>query len=460
MPADTAALPAPAPASTASWPSPWAWVLRAAGLVFSFECALLLMLFAGIYKADPRFAWLPVDPTALFFGLSVIAGIHVALRRGLRARQAALALVWLAAAFAGWALLSLLWTPGHIYAYSKALYTATLLLWPLAGCALIIAPEPARYRRFFLLLLLLSVWVAAETAVAFAANAAAGHLTFFVNALSGTYLSLGRAIGPGLIVLLTFGLYIERRLWLRLPLLGLAALFLLLLLSIGGRGPFIAALLAALAVIMLGLRFSLGHSAPRLLVQYLLVLLVAGVLLAAAARAPQLGISEMPATLRRLALLSEMGLTRNSRIEHFRNTWNGLDAGTPAGYGVGSWPVVLGYGDFRGYPHNIFLEILFELGLPGLLLFVAMLWVALRGSFPLSLLRGRPYALLALGLFLGAFLNAQVSGDLNDNRWLFACLGLLMLTGGGLGAGEPAQSQPNEPAAALVGSRDRGQRES
>ena len=270
--------------------------------------------------------------------------------------------------------------------------------------------------------------MAAESAFAFAANAAAGHLTFFVNVLSGTYLSLGRAIGPGVVVLLTFGLLIERRAWLRLPLLGFSAMFLLLLIFIGGRGPFVAAFLAALAVVVLGARPRLGRTAPRLLAQYLAVLLIAGLLLVAAARSPRLGADEMPATLRRLQLLSQTGLTRSSRFEHYLDTWNRLDAGTLAGYGVGSWPLVLGYGDFRSYPHNIFLEILFEFGLPGLALFCAMLCVALRGAFPLGGLCQRPYAVLALGLFIGAFLNAQVSGDLNDNRWLFACLGLLMLT--------------------------------
>ena len=36
-------------------------------------------------------------------------------------------------------------------------------------------------------------------------------------------------------------------------------------------------------------------------------------------------------------------------------------------------------------------------------------------------------ALLALALFFNAFINASVSGDLNDNRWLFATLGLLLV---------------------------------
>ena len=35
--------------------------------IVSFETTLVLYLFASLYKGDPRFAWIPIDPTAMFF---------------------------------------------------------------------------------------------------------------------------------------------------------------------------------------------------------------------------------------------------------------------------------------------------------------------------------------------------------------------------------------------------------
>jgi len=46
---------------------------RAYGYLLSFETTLVMLLFAGIYKDDPRFAWMPVDVTAVFFVLSLSA---------------------------------------------------------------------------------------------------------------------------------------------------------------------------------------------------------------------------------------------------------------------------------------------------------------------------------------------------------------------------------------------------
>ena len=39
--------------------------------VFSFEVVFVLFIFAGLYKADPRLAWFPVDLTLLLFIVSV-----------------------------------------------------------------------------------------------------------------------------------------------------------------------------------------------------------------------------------------------------------------------------------------------------------------------------------------------------------------------------------------------------
>jgi O-antigen ligase len=427
-------------------PTRWPLYLRTAvGTVISFEAALILFLFAGVYKADPRFAWLPVDITALFFVLSLLAGAYIIWTRGILVRRFAAVLLWLYGALFAYALLSTLWSPSVFYAHSKTLYLATLVFWPLAGTALIIAPERARYRRFFLLLLLFTGWVAVESALAFWLNTASGAVSALVEVLSGTYLSLSRVVAPGFLVLAAYALLIARKHWQR-GLLGLlCVLFLAVLLVIGGRAPLIAAVLSGL-ILLSGLKPRLGRTPQRLLIQ--LALLAAAVLIMVAGwQSLPSSIHEQPATLRRISLLVSQGIEQNRRIQHYQQTLYYLDNNPLFGQGIGSWPVVVGYGDVRAYPHDIFLELLFELGVIGLCIFLAMLLVGLLSLPPWARLRRSPYLLLAVSLFVYALINASVSGDLNDNRLLFAALGLLLIPGAAPSSRNSAQ--PSLPVQAV-----------
>lgn len=400
----------------------------ALGFIFSFEAALVLFLFAGVYKDEPFLAWLPVDVTAGFFALSVVAGLYLVWKRGFVSVRYSAQLVWLYGTLAAWALLSLLWSPSSIYAHDKALYICTLVFWPLAACALIIAPERVRYRRFFLLVLAFSGWVAMQSLAFIVSNTLAGRGFVFVEALSGTYLSLGRVVGSGLVILAAWAMYIERCNWMRLLLAGLALCYLALLLVMGGRAPLIATVLAGL-VLLIGMRPRLGRTPRQLLVQLFIVIAVCmiavGVYQAVAGRP----IYELPSAITRMSALLEDGIQSNRRFYHYSQTLHYVDNNPWLGQGIGSWPVVVGYGDVRAFPHNILLEIWFELGLPGLMLFGALVATALAALMPWRRLRASPMALLALALFVSASINASVSGDLNDNRLLFATLGLLLLAG-------------------------------
>jgi len=88
------------------------------------------------------------------------------------------------------------------------------------------------------------------------------------------------------------------------------------------------------------------------------------------------------------------------------------------GYGLGSYSILLGEGEGRGYPHNMILEIWFETGLIGALLFSFFLIQVLRNHFSTN-----PFVWFVLFLFL----NAMKSSSLVDLRLLFGFLALLGL---------------------------------
>ena len=97
------------------------------------------------------------------------------------------------------------------------------------------------------------------------------------------------------------------------------------------------------------------------------------------------------------------------------------------GHGMGAWPVLHFQGDFRAYPHNLILEIMVEFGLCGLGLFVWLLIAAARGLGPVARIASDPLRVIVLMVAVGAMANAMVSGDIPDNRFLFASLGLMLL---------------------------------
>jgi O-antigen ligase len=239
-------------------------------------------------------------------------------------------------------------------------------------------------------------------------------------------------------------MYIERRNWLRLLLGGLAMCYLALLLVIGGRAPLIAAVMAGL-VLLIGTRPRLGRTPRQLLVQILAVIAACMIAVGIYQAAEDRPVWELPSAVARMSALVEDGIQSNRRFYHYSQTLHYVDNNPWLGQGIGSWPVVVGYGDVRAFPHNILLEIWFELGLPGLLLFGALVATALAVLAPWRRLRASPMALLALALFISAAINASVSGDLNDNRLLFATLGLLLLASTDYRQQNAEQAAANKP---------------
>jgi O-antigen ligase len=90
------------------------------------------------------------------------------------------------------------------------------------------------------------------------------------------------------------------------------------------------------------------------------------------------------------------------------------------GYGFGSFGYEYTKVDERSYPHNMILEILFELGAIGILIYGLLIAVILK-----RLIDTREFVPWALFLFL--FLNSLKSLSLSDSRILFGFFAILIL---------------------------------
>jgi O-antigen ligase len=382
--------------------------------------AFVLYLFAGRYKNDPRFAWVPIDLTVLFLLISVAAGAWVLYKRRFRFRRQSLTLTGLFAAFIAYTMFSYFWTPSTVYATEKLGYLSVLTLWPFLACTLIIGYDVERFRRFALVLTGLSIWFVVETFIAFALSTTPGQQ---VNALGIKYLGLGRVIGPAAIILITYSTMIARRGLSRVLALFIFGVYIITLLLLGGRGPFLATVTPLLLLFYYGIEvrvFQGKVQVRRYLVPFL------GLVIVGISFAVSFGSAEMFSTIKRLALLfGSLGDSANVRLQMYGDAIDIWAQHPVFGAGIGAWPVLAGWGDHRMYPHNMILEILSEFGFTGFLLWVAPFSYALWRFFQDSDPRHNPWALLALMLLTNAFVNAMVTGDLTDNRVLFAFLGFM-----------------------------------
>lgn len=394
-----------------------------AAAICSFETFYLLFLMAGRYKGDPRFQWITerfsLDITAMFLALSGAAGAIVLLGSGYRLPRRAVPFILASSALFGYLLLTVLWSPGDCYAHTKALQIGVLTVWTTAGAALVIASQRRRLERFFFLFMIFAVWLAIESLVA-SEQGDGGS----VEALGGHYLGLGRVIGPAALVTLGYGLFLARDPLARTAAFAAAAAFCFVLLILGGRMPLLATIAGGLVPLLTAAGAARSAHRERAMWTYL------GLSAAAAAAVACLAYSDdMPQTLRRMSELfsSDWGHSSYARSQYYPAAIEYWWQRPLLGHGMGAWPLLHFQGDFRAYPHNIILEILVEFGLVGLLLFIWLLAAAARSLGSLQRIAADPLRIIVLMVAVNALANAMVSGDLPDNRFLFASLGLMLL---------------------------------
>jgi O-antigen ligase len=385
-----------------------------AGL-FSFEVAFLLFIFAGRYKGDPRLSWVPVDITLLFLLLSFAAAIWIILVPAkLRLFRPGLVVTFGLLLFLAWMVVSAAWTPSRVYGTRKAMELATLCLWAGLGPALIISPSAVRFRRFCYAAMIFAATLAAEGLYNY-------MLVGVVYGDTDNYLGLGRVAGFASAVVLA-GLS-SRNPWRRNLLLWLLlALLAFVLWTAGGRGPFFA-FLATVLVMLLGMvRLSAGTVRRRVAMSFLGLLIGVGIVVAS--------VGPESRTLARLTVLfthETGGGSAGERLIFYKGAIDIASTAPLMGHGVGSWPVMMGFGDVLSYPHNIFLEILAEGGVIGLLLFLLAVSIGLWHLFSNRAVSvfSDPVRLTVLLMFVNTFMNAQFSGDLSANRLLWCTIGLM-----------------------------------
>ncbi|WP_157843061.1 O-antigen ligase family protein [Bacillus sp. FJAT-44742] len=379
---------------------------------FSFELFFALFILSGRFKGSEYLQWVPIDLTAFFFILSCIIMIFVFYKSTFEFSKQRLLFLSIFIVFIFYSVLSLFWSLSTDYALEKILHLGTLTLFAFVGSCFVISTNYFRYRKFIMLLLLFSLFISIQTII-FLFNSPNSS----VEILGNNHINIGRILGMGAIVTLSILLFKQSNKKQRLVLWFLFLLQISPILYIGSRGPLISLLL----VVAL---FALWKCFHRKRIKKSFIISSSFVLTSIIVILPFIDINfvNLQAVNRLFGIVSSFQSgdsgSASTRLDFYNHALIAWTNNIFVGNGIGSWPVLYGFGDVNYYPHNILLEILTELGLIGLVIFFIFI------SFPVLIRRKVRINKIAFSLFLFYLFNAMFTGDLNDNRLLFAFLGM------------------------------------
>jgi O-antigen ligase len=394
----------------------------------SLEFLFVAFLFGGSYKMNPLLR--PINSSADLTLVAALAGIGCAaftmvLRPPLLHTKIQLYIA-LYLAFLAWALLSYALNPTGDYAMLKIQKFGVMCTWALV-CPLFFMTDQERVNRFFRLLVAMALFAGLTALISGAREGTAKNLGMFGAAAD--YQALGNTCGWGLIVLLANLAFADKYRHQLAFAVGAALLGLTLFLS-GARQSAVGALLGATFIIFLAPKGrNLFHKAKGLFVA-LLCIAVAGIGLKMMVL-PDMHMEK--AESRILALVSvgqEEGWdpskeNRPKLLEAALQQWQESPI-TGGGFGSYAEFAMTNYASEVRWPHNLFLELLCELGIIGfglgffLLLIPFWTWLQNRNLF------ADRFGATIMALLIFETFCAMVSRDLPDDRGVFVFAGMVM----------------------------------
>jgi O-antigen ligase len=403
------------------------------GIVF-----FAFFLFAGHIKLLPQLSFIQskVDLTVLLFFLSTLLGLQNFLAskgKGFAVGKMGKVIFGIYLLFCLWLIIGLFYTPSQVYGYTKVFRFVILTTWATVGGFFLMRNTQSLF-FFFWIIFIFSLAMTIDALIKLPTLNPYSHLSAFAT----SYIGVGRDLGLGIIALLFIILPKTSGRLAKVLLVLVLLMQLFVLIRSAARGPIIA-LLITIVVFALAWIYRTARI-PRKLSQLLVVL--SSLLLVMLSIFPILekyqDIVEsiyLYQPIRRFNLLEEASgesfAIRKGFI--FEKAPELINRSPILGHGPGSFPIYTGMGDVRGYPHNIFVEIFVENGLIGLLIFLTLLYFTLRYTMSTyskyaNGIQSKIILNVLLASFIFYFINANFSGDINDNQLLFCFIGLLAIS--------------------------------
>ena len=389
------------------------WLLRQ---IFSYEVLFALFLASDSFELrfSPGFnTTLPILAVCMAWGTWILLteGLYV---RGLKVVAAFML-------FFGYIVLSYSWTPSVTIALDRIQVIGFLNIWCVISTALIFAGNRQRLVRFLCALvgwgmimaaIGLDIWWQFGTVQKYSPDGRA-------------HINWGNTVAPAAII--TFAIVLFSRPFSRRQLIG-GALFLIsvfYLVAGGGRGAFVSGVLpCVIPLLILPALDRKGLQIPR----FQFISLVAVVTLGVGLVFMYFSGTDLALTLSRLLGTLEKdasvvaGATRLHYMPAAYAAW--IDAPL-FGHGIGAFALLFrGFEEPGSYPHNMVLEILAELGIAGMLVFLYFIFTAAR-HVSMARLRSDPLLVCCLMLVGMSLISSMVSSNLGGNRMVYLTIGML-----------------------------------
>jgi hypothetical protein len=363
-----------------------------------------LLLYIGFFKGASFMKWAPIDLTVI--AITLVVG---AVCLNLMARRAYIVIPLGVLVFVGLCIPPIFYAPTNPAAWDKRLRLAIPLIAAVGVVTLVDSPK--RQRVWVWLHVIVGVLL---VGTAVGATDPAGR---FAGAGSNT-IGAGRASGVAIVVLLV--LLVTKGLRGRVPRMAasLTVVWLLFaLIDTGSRGPLFSCAAAALIVSAV----SLGRGKPRRVAVAVCAILTGWFVITGGtglgARRIYGSVSGEYSLMRSRAVLWDQALHviySNPLGIGWGNFWSALSPGARLDSG------------YDQYPHNVILEIFVEAGWLTGLAFLVLVAVSFARLYAKS---GSPYGAALLGIAVFFVLNAMVSGDVNDNRMMWAAVAIAWALG-------------------------------
>jgi O-antigen ligase len=376
-------------------------------LIAAASVAFVLMFFAGDVKGNASFAWIPFDLTVGAGALAFVLSAFSFLPTNGRVRTQA---GWMLSLFLVMSM-AVTWTDWTSYAIQKAAVLFSLSFFA-AMLPAFLFTRLENVKLFVFWIVVVGMLISASGLMqVFTGETVQGRIT----GINSNTISLGRNAGIALV-----GLYTivscggRKRLWLAIFCLPLF----MVLISSGSRGP---VLIALIVIAFVTLRWALGSF------QTMSIVLA---LFAAATFVIVLDPPFLPeGSVERIQRFVELRYDNSAeeRVLAGRVAMREITQ-SPLGLGIGGFSRVYNFGNGtdRIYPHNLFLEITVEEGWIAGLLFLTVASVA--GIRAYRSAAAEPELRPFFAVFVFAFCNALVSGDVNDNKILYSFLCIAILS--------------------------------
>jgi O-antigen ligase len=396
---------------------------RMTWLDIAAPCSCALVVFVGYFKGNPIFAEFPFDLT-LFASLLLVVGIiGFAISQDMNVRISPWGLAFVVTFVPGW----LFFDSDNPYNVQK-LFGMLVTLLAAIGPLYLLTSE----RR-----LVIWVWTLMGVGVLFAfgtIDAPSLDRSIGGLALEGSNtIATGQAIGVACVVAFVFALMHQG--WVRFVFLGAGLFFGTFIVLSGSRGPLLAASVAVVAVALARAHGRVGR---------LLILAACGLggwYFVAEAR--NAGASRIASSIG-----GQINVT-STRTPLWHDAFRAISDSplSLTGVGWGNFADVQQSGNYipsgtRTYPHNVILEIWMEGGVVPFIATIIFVGIAL---WRLSRLSENPYGAGLFAMTLFAVFNALVSGDVNDNRLMWASAAIGWMASEYLANRAPSSVDPGSP---------------